>query len=67
MNSKCQRGVKRWACLAQPIVERVFGPPNGCLTAGGQTVGHFVGFVEQLVFIDRQRHQANALGFRSRD
>ena len=57
-----QRGVKGGPGLAQPVVEGIFGPPDGALAAVGQFVGHFIGLVQQVFVFYTQRDQANAFG-----
>src|SRR5581483_7584881 len=57
-----ERRVERRRHDAVPVVERVLGPPQRALCAGGERHRHLERLGPHLVVLDAQRHQPDALG-----
>src|SRR5262245_37456019 len=58
-----RRGVERRSHHAQPVVQRVFGEANRGLRSLGELGRHFQALGFELVVLDAERDQPDALGF----
>src|SRR3954462_3982995 len=62
-----ERGIECWPGHAQPVVERIFGPPQRRLGAARELARDLQRFFLQLAFLARQRDEPEALGLLAAD